>query len=155
MIGALLLRLGSARGWRAFNRRDLDYFERYVADDIVYETAGRSPLGGRFVGKAAWREANQRWMDSLASFRFTVRHEGLTHPYALGLTNTVLTEYELMQTTKDGRAFRTRGIDVSEMRRGKIVAERNYLFDLAGSEALLQPAEPPAREAEAVGSPVG
>jgi ketosteroid isomerase-like protein len=136
MIGALVLRVGSRRGWKAFNHRDLDYFEPYISDDIVYEVAGDPPLGGRFVGKAAWRQANDRWMEPLASFRIRVVNEGLTHPFALGLSNTVLTEYELTERTHDGRELRTRGVDVSEIRRGKVVSERNYLLNLEGEAAL-------------------
>jgi ketosteroid isomerase-like protein len=139
MIGAMVLRIGNRRGWKAFNRGDLAYFDRYLADDVVYEVAGRPPFGGRFVGKTAWHEANRRWMDSVAAFRIRVVHEGLTHPFALGLTNTVLTEYELIERTPDGRTFRTRGIDVSEIRRGKLVAARNYLFDQEGEAALHAP----------------
>jgi ketosteroid isomerase-like protein len=140
MIGAILVRIGNRRGWKAVNRRDLEYFEPYVSEGIVYDVAGPPPFGGRFVGKLAWREANQRWMDALASFEFRVIHEALTHPFALGFSNTVLTEYELLETTPDGRTFRTRGIDVSEIRRGKVVAERNYLFDLEAEAAIHRPA---------------
>ena len=140
MIGAILTRVGNRRAWKAFNRRDLDYFEPYLADGVVYEVAGRPPIGGRFVGKAAWREANQRWMDSLASFEIRVIHEALTNPFALGFSNTILTEYEAVETTRDGQTLRTRGIDVSKMKRGKLVAERNYTFDLEAEEAIRQPA---------------
>lgn len=139
MIGALMLRIGSRRGWAAVNRRDLDHFDSLIAEDIVYDVAGEPPLGGHFVGKAAWREANERWMEPLASFRFRVLNEALTRPLALGLTNVVLTEYELIERTRDGRELRTRGIDVSEIRRGKVVAERNYLFDLEAEAALRRP----------------
>jgi ketosteroid isomerase-like protein len=142
MIGAILTRIGNRRAWKAMNRRDLDYFDRYVADEVVYDVAGRPPLGGRFVGKAAWRGANQRWMDSLESFKFRVIHEALTNPFALGFTNTILTEYEVIETARDGRTLRMRGIDVSEMKRGKLVAERNYMFDLEAEAGIRQPGSP-------------
>lgn len=158
MIGALVLKLGLGRAWRAFNRRDLDYFDRYIADDIVYEVAGPPPLGGRFVGKKAWREANQRWMDAIPFFKVRVVHEALTNPLALGLTNTVMTEYELIEKTPDGRVLRQRCIDISELRRGRTVRERQYWFDVDGEAAIRKLATPvteperaPARETELVG----
>jgi len=139
MIGALLMKLGARRGWDAMNRRDLDYVERYMADDVVIEIPGRPPIGGRFVGRKACREATERWMDSLASFEYRVVHLAVTNPLALGLTNTVLTEFVLVETTLDGRTHRARGIDVSEMKRGKLVAGRTYIFDLEAEEAIRRP----------------
>ena len=124
MIGAILVKIGARRGWDAANRRDLDYLERYMAEDMVMEMPGRRPIGGRFVGRQACREANQRWMDSLASFEYRPIHIAVTNPLALGLTNTVLTEFELLETTHDGRTHRGRGVDVSELKRGKWVAGR-------------------------------
>jgi len=142
MIGALMMRIGSRRGWAAFNRRDLDYLDRYVADEVVYELQGPPPFGGRFIGKAAWRAANRRWMDALGSFRADVRHLALTRPFAFGLTNTVITEYDLVMTSRDGRTTRTLCVDVSEIQRGKLVAERNYTFDLDAAYAVVAESTP-------------
>jgi len=137
VIGAFFMRIGSRRGWAAFNRRDLDYFDRYVADEVVYDVQGPPPFGGRFIGKAAWRAANRRWMDAVGSFRADVRHLALSRPFALGLTNTVITEYDLVMTSRDGTTTRTLCVDVSEIRRGKLVAERNYTFDLDAAVAVV------------------
>ena len=136
MIGAIVMKIGARRAWDAFNRRDLDYLERSMAEDVVVEIPGRPPIGGRFVGRKACREANQRWMDSLASFEWRVIHLAVANPLALGLTNTVLTEFELLETTHDGRSHRGRGVDVSELKRGKLVAGRTYMFDLEAEEAI-------------------
>jgi hypothetical protein len=81
MIGALILKLGAGRGWDALNRGDLDDFERFLAEDVVFEQA-------------------------------------------LGLSNTVVTEFELTATRADGTTRVSRGVDVSEMCRGKLVSER-------------------------------
>ena len=139
MIGALIMKWGTRRGWDAFNRRDLGYFERYFADDVVLEQPGPAPIGGRNVGKAAWRRAMAAWMDAVPSYRYRVLHTALDRPWALGLTNTVITEYELTETDVEGRTRVSRGIDVSEMRRGKLVVERTYRFDPAAKETFLAP----------------
>ena len=67
MIGAMILKLGARRGWDALNRGDLDYFERYLAEDVVFEQPGLPPIGGRVVGKAAWRAMMQAWIDAVTS----------------------------------------------------------------------------------------
>ena len=140
MIGALLLKIGAHRAWEAMNRRDLDYLDRNMAEDVVIEIPGRPPVGGRFVGRAAVREATQRWMDSLASFEYRVIHEAVTNPLAIGLSKTVLTEFELVESTHHGRTHRARGIDVSEVKGGKLVADRTYIFSLEAEEAIRPPA---------------
>jgi hypothetical protein len=147
MIGALILKFGARRGWDAVNRRDLGYFDRYLADDVVLEQPGQPPIGGRLVGKTAWRTAMQAWMDATPSFRYRILHTALDRPWALGLTNSVITEFELTETDAAGNTRCTRGIDVSEMRRGKLVAERTYMLDPTGEEAFLH------REPAARGSP--
>ena len=139
MIGALITKFGAVRGWEALNRRDLRYFERYLAEDVVCEIPGPPPIGGRFVGKAAWLEAMQRWVDAVPSYHYRLIHVALDRPWALGFTNTVITEFELTETMTDGRSHTGLGIDVTEMKRGKIVAERTYSFDPAAEEALLGP----------------
>ncbi len=137
MIGALLMKWGTSRGWRAVNRRDLDYFDRYLAADIVLEQPGPPPIGGRNVGRAAWRRAMQAWMNAVPSFHYRILHIAIDPPWALGLTSTVITEFEVTETDAQGRSRVARGIDVSEMRRGKVVAERTYMFDPAAEEAFL------------------
>ncbi len=144
MFGAIILKMGTGRGWAAVNRRDLEPLLKYVTDESVMEVPGRPPWGGTFVGKAAWRAWFEAWFAGLASFRFRVLHEALTNPFALGFTNTILTEFELEGTTRDGRTFRGRGVDVSEMRGGKYVADRTYVYDLEGEEQLRSTMAPPA-----------
>jgi ketosteroid isomerase-like protein len=147
MIGALILKLGAGRGWDALNRGDLDYFERFLAEDVVFEQPGPPPIGGRVVGKAAWRAMMQAWIDAVTSYHYRVLRIALDRPWALGLSNTVVTEFELTATRADGTTRVSRGVDVSEMRRGKLVSERTYMFDPAGEEAFLSATPAPGGEA--------
>lgn len=148
MIGALILKFGLRRGWDALNRGDLDYFERYLADDVVFEQPGPPPIGGRVVGKAAWRAMMQAWFDAVPVYHYRILHAALDKPWALTLTNTVISEFEVTETNAAGVTRVGRGIDVSEVRRGKVVAERTYMFDPAAEEAfLLGPQPRPAEEA--------
>ncbi len=152
MIGAMILKRGAGSGWAAVNRRDVAPLLKYVDDDSVLEVSGRPPWGGTFVGKEAWRAWFDAWFAAVATFEYRVVHEALVNPFALGFTNTVLTEFEVDATTHDGRAFHGRGVDVSEMRRGRYVADRTYLFDVEMNELMLAGAVPPA-VAPAPGAP--
>jgi ketosteroid isomerase-like protein len=144
MIGAIILKMGAKRGWAAINRRDLEPLLKYVTDESVLEVPGRPPWGGRFVGKEAWRAWFDAWYAAVATFEYRVLREALANPYALGFSNTVLTEFEIDATTHDGRTWHGRGIDVSEMRSGKYVVDRTYMFDPETNMEMLAASAPPA-----------
>jgi hypothetical protein len=94
------------------------------------------------MGRAAWREMMQAWIDAVPTYHYRILHGDLEKPGALGLTNTVITEFEVTETNAAGVTRVGWGIDVSEMRRGKLVAGRAYMFDPAAEEAFLVSAEP-------------
>jgi ketosteroid isomerase-like protein len=64
----------------AINRRDLGYFERSLADDVVLEQPGPPPFGGRVVGRAAWREIMQSWVDAVPTYHYRILHTALDNP---------------------------------------------------------------------------
>jgi hypothetical protein len=77
-------------------------------------------------------------MDAVPDFHYRVLHTALDRPWALGLTNTVITEFELTETDAEGETRVSQGIDVSEMRRGKLVAERTYRFEAGQGETAAE-----------------
>lgn len=149
MFGATLQRIGNRLAWRAYNRGDLDFLGRFLTDEVVYDVSGRPPVGGHWVGKAAYVESNRRWMDAHPGYRIRVVAEALTHPFALGLTNTVFTEMEVIERTAEGPARRRLAVDVSEIRRGKLVAARHYWLDPDAEAESLVKASPVRRDPEA------
>ena len=62
---------------------------------MVFEQPGPPPFGGRVVGKAAWREMMQAWIDAVPTYHYRILHAALDKPWALGLTNTVISEFEV------------------------------------------------------------
>jgi ketosteroid isomerase-like protein len=136
MIGAILARMGARHGWSRLRALDVDFFIRQLADDVVLECPGRTRLSGRFVGRHAVADWYRRYFDRLASLDHHLVHLTLDRPYAVGLTNTVVTEYEEVATLSDGRTLRGRAVDVTELRRGKVVASRTYIYDLHAFEEV-------------------
>jgi len=65
----------------------------------------------------------------MESLELTVRGVGVTDPWAFGLTNTVMVEWAADETSHDGVAVHSEGVTVYDVRRGKVVRARNYLFD--------------------------
>lgn len=141
MIGALFMRSGIRRAFAAMSRKDHEAVLRLVHPEVVLEYPGRTPMAGRFLGHDAYEAWLRRWFEHMFAIDFTVRHVTLENPWALGLTNTAIIEWELQQTAHDGRSIGLTGTTVCEFRSGKLVAQRMYETDPAAHEALWQPAE--------------
>jgi ketosteroid isomerase-like protein len=141
MIGALLMRGGITRAFQAMSRKDHEAVLRLVHPNVVLEYPGRTPMGGRFVGRDAYEAWLRRWFEHMFTIDFTVRHVALENPWALGLTNTAMIEWELQQTAHDGRSTTLTGSTVCEFRSGKLVAQRIYETDPLAHELLWQPVE--------------
>jgi ketosteroid isomerase-like protein len=130
MIGGLVLRLTWKRNVeKEFARKDPDLILKAWADDGVLEFGGTNGMSGRFVGKEQLRSWVVRWLDRMERIDFTVQRLALERPWALGLTNTVFYEAHASETAHDGTVASTDVVIVDELRRGKLVHERVYLFD--------------------------
>jgi ketosteroid isomerase-like protein len=140
MIGALVLRMTWKRTVeKEFAQRDPDQILKAWAADGVLEFGGTNGMSGRYIGKEQLRSWVVRWFDRMARIDFTVQRVALERPWALGLTNTVLYEAHVSETAHDGTAASADVVIVDELRRGKLVHERVYLFDESADLAMWGP----------------
>lgn len=128
MVGAELTRRRFLKLGELFEQRDPDTLLRAWADDAVFEFGGASGISGRFAGKDAIRGWFDRWFARMNALEMTIRHVGVTAPWALGRSNTVMVEWTAEETSHGVRVH-SEGVTVYDVRRGKIVRARNYLFD--------------------------
>ena len=135
MIGALLLRASFPRFCKAVSSKDVEGVCAAVAEDAVFEFPGRSNISGRYEGREAIRGFWMRIFERYETFTMTPKRVGLTRPYAVGLTNSVLMEWLVDATTQDGLELHAQGVAAVEIRRGKMVHSRDYFFD----PTLLEP----------------
>jgi ketosteroid isomerase-like protein len=129
MIGALVVQHLFSTSGRAFEQRDTEALLSSWADDVVFEFGGAGGMSGHFAGKEAVRGWFHRWFERMDSLEMKVRHVGVARPWALGLSNTVLVEFVVDETSHDGVTVHTEGVTVYDVRHGKVVRARNYLFD--------------------------
>ena len=135
MIGSLLMKVGARRAWARLEALDADFFIRQLADDVVLECPGHTTLSGRFVGREAVADWYRRYFARLEAIQVHVIRTAVEHQFAVGLTNTIITEYDEIATLRGGVTVRGRAIDMTEMRRGRIAASRTYIFDVQAFDA--------------------
>lgn len=129
MVGALLVQREFCAIGAAFERRDADVLLRDWADDAVFEFGGAGGVSGHFEGKEAIRGWFDRWFTRMESLEMTIRRVAVARPWALGLSNTVMVEFVAEETSHDRVTTHTEGVTVYDVRRGRVVRARNYLFD--------------------------
>ena len=130
MIGALLLQLSLKPALeRPFERRDVGALLDRWADDAVLELGGTHALAGRYLGKETIRGWYRRWFDGTAELKVTVGRVAVTRPWAVGLTNTLMYELHVEETSHEGVWARTEWLWVTAVRVGKVVRARAYPFD--------------------------
>jgi ketosteroid isomerase-like protein len=114
---------------RAFVGRDVEAMLVNWRDDGVLEFGGTHAMAGRFVGKGAIREWLGRWFGAVDDLDFRVGRVALGNPWAIGLTNTVMFEATVRETSHEGTKVEVEVLIVADLQRGKIARERVYLFD--------------------------
>jgi ketosteroid isomerase-like protein len=135
VIGALLFKIGARRGWTRLEALDADFFIGRLADDVILECPGHTTLSGRFVGRQAVADWYRHYFGRLEALEVHVLRMAVEHQFAVGLSNTIISEYEEVATLQGGRTLRGRAIDVTEIRGGKTTASRTYIFDLHAFDA--------------------
>lgn len=124
MIGALLIKQGVTRKTSAnIESRDPVRLTAEYTDDVVITFPGREPI----VGRAAAIEWFGKVFDRIDDEKVTVKEVALAHPYALGPSNTVLTEVEVTAKYKDGHTVTGREVYSMDFEGTKVKALRFYV----------------------------
>lgn len=129
MIGALITRARLPRIFAAMRRKDWQAVCRDASEDAVFEFPGESAISGRHEGRQAIEAFWRRVLDRMQTFNIRPKRIALAHPYAFGATNTAFVEWVVDEVTRDGITIHLEGVAVIEIRRGKLVFARDYMFD--------------------------
>lgn len=127
MIGALVAQWSVRRTYDALNARDLDAFLTAWAEEASFTFPGDVPASGTVTGKAAVRAWFEELLDRFPHLRFDVRRVCVARPLALGASNDLTAHWEIELTNRDGVSNRNSGITLIRIRRGKVVAARDFI----------------------------
>jgi len=136
MIGAIAMKWGVRWIFGMMNRKDLAGVMRWWAEDGVFEFPGNTPISGRYQGKQAIEAFFRQVFDRMETMHFTVKRVAVVHTFALGFSNTVLVEWVVDETSRDGISIHAEGITVSDTRRARTIVGRDYFFDTEPLERM-------------------
>lgn len=121
---------------RTIRARDVDRAVAGFAPDAVLEFGGTSSMAGTFTGAAEIRSWYQRWFARMRDVSPHVGRVAVSRPWALGLTNTVMVELAIDETTLDGLTVHVDALAVFDVVRGQVLRQRTYLLDETPELAL-------------------
>ncbi len=130
MIGAIMAKRKIRSSFDCLNRRDLDAFMANWHEEGRLIHPGNLSISGEIEGKEAVREWFQRFLDRFPGLKFTLNNVCVQNIFALGGTNVVTVEWELVVTDEEGKEYRNSGVNVINLRGGKAVLVRDYIFDI-------------------------
>lgn len=134
MIGALLMRNTMSKNQAAtVNAKDIEALSKFWADDVKLTFVGQPPIEGKEAVEAWYRS----WFAGIKEMRETSANFALVHPYAVGLSNTVLFEATSDMEYIDGRHAVEHEVTVIEIRAGKATNIRVYIADEDGGKVLM------------------
>lgn len=128
MIGALLITHGVKRDLVAnIESRDPDRLTKEYTEDVVITFPGHDPV----VGREAANEWFGKVWEHVTDEKVTIKEIAMAHPYAVGPSNTCITEVEVTQTRKDGTTITGPMVYSMDFEGAKIKALRFYVGDPA------------------------
>jgi ketosteroid isomerase-like protein len=134
VIGALMMRKIMSKNQAAtVNAKDIEVLKKFWADDVTLTFVGQPPIQGKDAVGAWYRS----WFAGIKEIRETSTNFALVHPYALGVSNTVLFEAKSDIEFTDGRHVVESEVTVIEIRRGKATSIQVYVADEDGGQVLM------------------
>ena len=128
MIGAVMAKKVARSIFDSISRRDLEKVTAILAEDATWTFPGNVPISGETKGKKAFKAALANWVNHFPKINFTVKEVFVSNIFAIGATNNIAIEWEIVMTNLKGKEFRNSGVSIMRVKGGKAVAEKEYLF---------------------------
>jgi ketosteroid isomerase-like protein len=130
MIGAIIAKKRGSSSFDAVNRRDLAKHLVSTAEEATLIFPGNTPISGEMKGKKAIEAFYTRMMEQFTKMHFKVNEVFVSDIFAMGPTNKIAVEWDSTVTNREGKEFRNSGVTIAMIKGGKVVAARDYVFDI-------------------------
>lgn len=129
MIGAIIAKKLAGSGFDAVSRHDLPKFMKSWAEDSTFTYPGDFSMSGETKGKKAIEAWIAKMMEQFPKIDFTIKETFVSNIFALGLTNCIAVEWDIIKTDREGKEFHNSGVTTIRVKGGKVVAVRDYYFN--------------------------
>ncbi len=130
MIRAVVARKAIASAFEAMNRHDLPKFMSAWRDDGVFIYPGEIPASGTFRGKSAVEGWFRDFFEQFPGIQFDVQDICVRNIFALTGTNVVAVHWSIHLTNRQGRVGENSGVTVINVKGGKVILVKDFIFDL-------------------------
>ena len=130
MIGALMAKKALAGSFDALNRHDLPAFMSAWRDDGVFVYPGDIAESGTFRGKSAVEGWFRHLLEQFPQIKFDIQDVCVRNIFDLVGTNAIAVHWNLELTNRQGHVGRNSGVTVVNIKGGKAVFVKDFLFDL-------------------------
>ena len=129
MIGAVMAKKMARSAFDTINRHDLTKSMSGFAENATWVFPGNVPISGEAKGKIAIEAAFAKWMERFPKINFTIKEVFVSNIFAMGATNNIAVEWDIVETDREGKEFLNRGVTTVRVKGGKVVAMTDYIFD--------------------------
>ncbi len=129
MIGTLMAKSKIRSGFNNLNQHRIDEFLKNWASDATFIYPGKLSVSGERKGKKAIEEWFKKFMEQFPQINFTIKHICVQNTFDMVGTNYVTVEWDIRVKNKDGKDLENSGITALNLKMGKAVMVRDYIFD--------------------------
>ena len=129
MIGAVIAKRRGSLAFDRLNRRELAKSMAAWADDATFTFPGNVSISGETKGKKAIEACFAKMFEQFPRMNFTVKEVFVSNIFALGATNNIAVEWDVVETNREGKEFHNSGVTTIRVKGGKAVAVRDYIFN--------------------------
>jgi ketosteroid isomerase-like protein len=129
MIGAIIVKSKVTSAFASLNRRDLPAFLSDWGEDATFIYPGNISVSGKMEGKKAIEGWFRKYLEQFPTLNFTLKNVCVQNIFAFGGTNVVAVEWDINLTNREGRDFQNSGVTIINVRKGRVILVRDYIFD--------------------------
>jgi len=127
MIGAVIAKRMTRSAFDTLNRHDLAKSMAGWAEDATWIFPSNVPISGEAKGRKAIEAGFAKWMERFPKINFTVKEVFVSNIFALGATNNIAAEWDVVETDREGKEFHNSGVTIIRVKGGKVVSMRDYI----------------------------
>ena len=129
MIGAFIAKMKVRSAFEALNQRDFPAFTAAWRDDCVFIYPGNIEVSGKYQGKAAIEKWFTNFLDQFPKINFIVKNICVDNVLDFVGTNIVAAHWDVELTNRDGKKLQNSGVTVIEIKFGKALYVKDFLFN--------------------------